>query len=97
MREQNALPYGSWVMINLTAKAAINNCRAGRAAKGANPVIRTNKIDKFRQEFVDFFLLFIKKYKNHKKSWQYPVDKAKIYDILWQTNESERVRLFALF
>ena len=55
------------------------------------------KIDKFRQKLVDFSLLFIKKYKNHKKSWQYPVDKAKIYDILWQTNESERVRLFALF
>jgi len=24
-----------WITVNLTAKAAINNCRAGRAAKGA--------------------------------------------------------------
>ena len=35
MREQNALPYGGWITVNLTAKAAIVNCRAGRAAKGA--------------------------------------------------------------
>ena len=33
LREQNALPYGSWIMTNLLVKAAINNCRAGRAAK----------------------------------------------------------------
>ena len=83
LREQNALPCKSSETVYLTAKDAIDNGGAGRTAKGANPV--------------DFSLLFIKKYKNHKKSWQYPVDKAKIYDILWQTNESERVRLFALF
>ena len=61
MREQNALPYGRWIMTNLTAKAAINNCRAGRAAKGANPVIRTTKSTKFDKRFVDF------SYKEHKK------------------------------
>jgi hypothetical protein len=37
------------------------------AAKGANPVIRTSKIDKFRQELVDFSLLFIKNIKIIKK------------------------------
>ena len=35
LREQNALPYESRITYNLTAKAAIDNCRAGRAAKGA--------------------------------------------------------------
>jgi hypothetical protein len=47
LREQNALPKSSRNTINIMAKAAIDNCRAGRAAKGANPVIRT--IDKTRQ------------------------------------------------
>jgi hypothetical protein len=37
------LPYGSWVTVNLTAKSAIDNCRAGRAAKGASPTISTKK------------------------------------------------------
>ncbi len=41
MREQNALPYGSWIMINLSAKTDVDNVGAGRAAKGANPFIRT--------------------------------------------------------
>ena len=41
LREQNALPYGAWMPINLMAKAAIDNCRAGRAAKGAIPVAST--------------------------------------------------------
>ena len=40
----------------LTAKDDVDNVGAGRAAKGANPFVRTSKIDKFRQEFVDFFL-----------------------------------------
>ena len=44
-----------------------------------------------------FFPINIQNYFCDEKSWQYPVDKAKMYDILWQTNESERVRLFALF
>ena len=56
--EQNALPYGSWVMINLTAKAAINNCRAGRAAKGANPVIRTIKIRRIGYNYLCQFCVF---------------------------------------
>ena len=43
LREQNALPYVTWELTILTAKAAIDNCRAGRAAKGANPFIRTIK------------------------------------------------------
>ena len=34
----NALPYGVGIMVNLTAKATIDNCRAGRAAKGATLV-----------------------------------------------------------
>ena len=42
LREQNALPYGGWITVNLTAKAAINNCRAGRAAKGETLVTCSN-------------------------------------------------------
>ena len=37
LREQNALPTIAKLTIKPTAKAAINNCRAGRAAKGENP------------------------------------------------------------
>ena len=44
LREQNALPYGSWIMTNLMAKDDVNNVGAGRAAKGANLVIRTIKM-----------------------------------------------------
>ena len=44
-------------MVNLTAKAAIDNCRAGRAAKGANPVIRTSKSTNFDEKFVDFIFI----------------------------------------
>ena len=38
LREQNALPYETWIMKNLTAKDDVDNVGAGRAAKGANPV-----------------------------------------------------------
>ena len=41
LREQNALPYDTWGTDSLTAKSAIDNCRAGRAAKGASPVAST--------------------------------------------------------
>ena len=37
LREQNALPCDIWITMNLTAKAAIDNGGAGRAAKGATP------------------------------------------------------------
>ena len=39
LREQNVLPYENLIMIDLWAKSAIDNCRAGRAAKGANPLL----------------------------------------------------------
>ena len=35
--EQNALPYGGWIMVKLTAKDDVDNVGAGRAAKGENP------------------------------------------------------------
>ena len=38
LREQNALPYGIGVRCVCWAKSAIDNCRAGRAAKGATLV-----------------------------------------------------------
>jgi hypothetical protein len=41
LREQNALPCELWITITLTAKYAIDNGVAGRAAKGANPFVRT--------------------------------------------------------
>ena len=36
LREQNALPYGDWITVKLTAKDDVDNVGAGRAAKGAN-------------------------------------------------------------
>ena len=41
LREQNALPYETWITENLTAKDDVDNVGAGRAAKGANPVAST--------------------------------------------------------
>ena len=41
MREQNALPYETWIMESLTAKDDVDNVGAGRAAKGENPVAST--------------------------------------------------------
>ena len=43
LREQNALPYENWIMVGLTAMPDVDNVGAGRAAKGANLVIRTKK------------------------------------------------------
>jgi len=37
LREQNALPLFCFITNYFTAKSAIDNCRAGRAAKGENP------------------------------------------------------------
>ena len=39
----NALPCGARIKISLLAKDDVNNVGAGRAAKGANPVVRTKK------------------------------------------------------
>ena len=41
LREQNALPHKETKPLKKTAKATIDNCRAGRAAKGASPVVST--------------------------------------------------------
>ena len=41
LREQNALPYCGRLTKNLTAKDAIDDGGAGRAAKGSNPVAST--------------------------------------------------------
>ena len=42
LREQNALPLNIQTTINSTAKDAIDNGGAGRAAKSANPLLVTN-------------------------------------------------------
>ena len=34
LREQNALPYGGWIIVKPTAKDDVDNVGAGRAAKG---------------------------------------------------------------
>ena len=39
LREQNALPRFIQFAIYLTAKATIDNCQVGRAAKGENPLL----------------------------------------------------------
>ena len=82
-------------MINLTAKDDVGNVGAGRAAKGANPVIRTSKSTNFDKN-LSIFPIYAN-YLYQLKRWQWSIDKEKMYAILWQTNESERVRLFALF
>ena len=43
LREQNALPTRLSIALYLTAKDAIDNGGAGRAAKGARPVASTKK------------------------------------------------------
>ena len=43
LREQNALPCGSWITVSPTAKDDVDNVGAGRAAKGANPIGYTKK------------------------------------------------------
>ena len=44
LREKNALPYGGWIMVKLTAKDDVDNVGAGRAAKGESPVrVTSNK------------------------------------------------------
>ena len=58
LREQNALPYGICRTISLMAKDDVNNVGAGRAAKGANPFVRTNKSTNFDKKFVDFPYLY---------------------------------------
>ena len=42
LREQNALPCNTWKKENLTAKTDVDNVGAGRAAKGANPLLCAN-------------------------------------------------------
>ena len=44
LREQNALPYGGWITVKLTAKDDVDNVGAGRAAKGENPSFSAPKI-----------------------------------------------------
>ena len=39
LREQNALPYENRITKNLLAKDDVDNVGAGRAAKGANPLL----------------------------------------------------------
>ena len=46
-REPNALPRGALMIVILLAKEAIDNCRAGRAAKGANPLLCARKYKGF--------------------------------------------------
>jgi hypothetical protein len=63
LREQNALPYGGWIMVKLTAKDDVDNVGAGRAAKGENPSLRaiekTPKVGCFLLFFRAFLPIFI--------------------------------------
>ena len=67
MREQNALPYRFWERKNLTAKDDVNNVGAGRAAKGANPFVRTNS--KFCLIFIDFYVIILLNYNRKYNLW----------------------------
>ena len=55
LQQQNALPYASRIMKNLTAKDDVDNVGAERAAKGANPVASTKKCRNLL-EFPAFFI-----------------------------------------
>ena len=48
LREQNALPRKKSVLINLTAKDAIDNGGAGRDAKGENPSLCATKKEGYK-------------------------------------------------
>ena len=66
LREQNALPNGAYITKYSTAKATIDNCRAGRDAKVANPLLCAS-ISKTFGNFVEglFFVFFRKISKFH--------------------------------
>ena len=55
LREQNALPYGGWITVKLTAKDDVDNVGAGRAAKGENPSSCAKKSTSFDKKLVDFY------------------------------------------
>ena len=55
LREQNALPYGGWIMVKLKAKDDVDNVGAGRAAKGANPSSCANEVPEGTFLFDIFF------------------------------------------
>ena len=55
LREQNALPYGGWITVKLTAKDDVDNVGAGRAAKGENPSACAKKSTSFDKFLVDFY------------------------------------------
>ena len=61
--EQNALPYGGWITVKLTAKDDVDNVGAGRAAKGANPVAST-KTRENQAIFTGFLLLIFTNFFN---------------------------------
>jgi len=56
LREQNALPYGGWITIKLTAKDDVDNVGAGRAAKGENPSSCAKKDGALAPSFFCFIL-----------------------------------------
>ena len=51
MREQNALPYETGTKQISTAKDDVDNVGAGRAAKGANPLLCAKKTTGFDLSF----------------------------------------------
>ena len=61
LREQNALLYGEWITIKLTAKDDVDNVGAGRAAKGAKvgAKVDANLIIPFTNYLRCFFLAYL--------------------------------------
>ena len=70
LREQNALPCGRWITVSPTAKDDVDNVGAGRAAKGANPLIEGGFV--FSEVRASFAI---------KREWQqpFPFDKNSVY------------------
>ena len=90
LREQNALPYEGRGTKYLTAKAAIDNCRAGRAAKGASPSGYTKKPPPYRVPTRDFFgkaVLF------KSQAWRNATPFLVLFNFLHLINHQNRVNL----
>ena len=58
LRKHNALPYECGKRVVREAKAAINNCRVGRAAKSASPVVSTKRKEPSLGRFFRFGLQY---------------------------------------
>ena len=97
LREQNALPNVGWVTKKKTAKDAIDNGGAGRAAKGANPsaCAKNSEMRVFISEFFCWIDLIFTLYKVKKLCYNKTAVKKRRFYCLQQKRKGdlyERIR-----